>query len=72
MNWKRWLESTGGWQSWLALFLIWLVIPGGTIIVIIWLVAQEVRLDKELTDYYHTSFGEFMERKRKENNVCAR
>lgn len=65
MNWKRWLESTGGWKSWLVLFLIWLIIPGGTIIVIIWLLVQEVRLDKELSAYYDTSFGEFMERKHK-------
>ena len=69
MNWKRSLESTGGWQSWLALFLIWLIVPGGTIIVIIWLLVQEVRIDKELTDYYHASFGAFMERQRKEEQA---
>lgn len=69
MNMKRWMELTGGWQSWLLLFLIWLIIPGGTIIVIIWLSVQEVRIDKELTDYYHISFGEFMERKRKDKEA---
>lgn len=56
MSWKRWLKSTGGWQSRLLLFLVWLIIPGGTIIVTTWLLAQEVRADKELTDDHHTSF----------------
>jgi hypothetical protein len=72
MSWKQGLESTGGWKSWLLLFLIWLIIPGGTIIAIIWLLVQEVRIDKELSDYYHTSFGEFIERKRKEKEAKDR
>ncbi len=53
------------WYRWLYLFALWFLIPGGTLIVLAWLLAQEIQLDKDLTAYYHASFGEFMERKRK-------
>lgn len=48
------------WRRCLWLFAIWLLIPGGTLIVLAWLLVQEVRVDKELSAYYHASFGEFM------------
>ena len=43
--------------------------PGGTLIVLAWLLAQEIQLDKDLSAYYHASFGEFMERKRKQEEA---
>jgi hypothetical protein len=54
------------WQRWLYLFAIWLLVPGGTLIVLAWLLVQEVRLDKELSAYYDASFDEFMAHKQKE------
>jgi hypothetical protein len=63
------------WWRWLYLLAIWFLVPGGTLIVIAWLLVQEVCLDKELSAYYDDSFGEFMERKRKqkeaENDIHA-
>jgi hypothetical protein len=57
------------WWRWLYLLAIWLLVPGGTLIVLAWLLVQEVRLDKELSAYYDDSFGEFMERKRKQKEA---
>ncbi len=57
------------WYRWLYLFALWFLIPGGTLIVLAWLLAQEIQLDKDLTAYYHASFGEFMERKRKQEEA---
>jgi hypothetical protein len=57
------------WWRWLFLFAIWLLVPGGTLILLAWLFVQEVRLDEELSEYYDDSFGEFMERKRKEEEA---
>ena len=57
------------WWRWLYLFALWFLIPGGTLIVLAWLLAQEIQLDKDLSAYYHTSFGEFMERKRKQEEA---
>ena len=57
------------WWRWLYLFAIWFLIPGGTLIVLAWLLAQEIQLDKDLSAYYHASFGEFMERKRKQEEA---
>ena len=54
------------WRRWLCLLVLWFLIPGGTVIVLVWLLAQEIQLDKDLSAYYHASFGEFMERKRKQ------
>ena len=54
------------WWRWLWLFAIWLIVPGGSLIVLAWLFMQEVHLEKELSAYYDASFGEFLERKRKE------
>ena len=54
------------WWRWLYLFAIWLLVPGGTLIVLAWLLVQEVRLDEELSAYYDASFGEFMAHKQKE------
>jgi hypothetical protein len=34
-----------------------------------WLLAQEIQLDKDLPAYYHASFGEFMERERKQEEA---
>jgi len=57
------------WYRWLYLFALWFLIPGGTLIVLAWLLAQEIQLDKDLSAYYHASFGEFMERKRKQEEA---
>jgi len=57
------------WWRWLYLFAIWFLVPGGTLILLAWLLVQEVRLDKELSAYYDDSFGEFMERKRKQKEA---
>jgi hypothetical protein len=57
------------WWRWLYLFVLWFLIPGGTLIVLAWLLAQEIQLDKDLSAYYHASFGEFMERKRKQEEA---
>jgi hypothetical protein len=57
------------WWRWLYPFAIWLLIPGGTLIVLVWLLVQEVRLDKELSAYYDDSFGEFMKRKQKQKEA---
>ena len=57
------------WWRWLYLLAIWLLVPGGTLIVLAWLLVQEVRLDKELSAYYNDSFAEFMERKRKQKEA---
>ena len=57
------------WWRWLYLFAIWLLTPGGTLIVLAWLLVQEAHLDKDLSAYYHASFGEFMERKRKQEEA---
>ena len=57
------------WWRWLYLFAIWLFIPGGTLIALAWLLMQEIQLDKDLSAYYHASFGEFMERKRKQEEA---
>jgi len=57
------------WWRWLYLLAIWLLVPGGTLIVLAWLLVQEVHLDKELSAYYDDSFGEFMERKRKQEEA---
>ncbi len=63
--------STKGfeWRQYLWLFAIWFLIPGGTLIVLAWLLVQEVRVDKELSAYYHANFGEFMERKRRQKEA---
>ena len=58
-----------GWRRWLYLFAVWLFIPGGTVIVLAWLLMQEVHLDKELSAYYDASFGEFMERRRQQKEA---
>ena len=65
------LKDTKGleWWRWLCLLAIWLLVPGGTLIVLAWLLVQEVRLDKELSAYYDDSFGEFMKRKRKQEEA---
>ena len=57
------------WWRWLCLLAIWLLVPGGTLILLAWLFVQEVRLDKELSAYYDDSFGEFMERRRKQKEA---
>ena len=57
------------WWRWLYLFVLWFLIPGGTLIVLAWLLAQEIQLDKDLSAYYHASFGEFMERKLKQEEA---
>ena len=54
------------WWRWLWLFAIWLIVPGGTLIVLAWLFIQEIHLDHELSAYYDASFGEFMKQKQKE------
>ena len=69
MNWKRWLALTGGLKSWPLLFLIWLIVPGGTIAVIAWLLVKEVHIDKKLANYCDTRFGEFIEPKRTERRA---
>ena len=58
-----------GWWRWACLFAIWLLVPGGTLIVLAWLFVQALRLDKELSAYYDDSFGEFMERRRKQKEA---
>jgi hypothetical protein len=65
------LKDTKGleWRRWLCLLAIWLLVPGGTLIVLAWLLVQEIHLDKELSAYYDDSFGEFMERKRKQKEA---
>jgi hypothetical protein len=64
-------SNTTGWQwrQCLWLLAIWFLIPGGTLIVIAWLLLQEVHVDKELSAYYDASFGEFMARKRKQKEA---
>jgi hypothetical protein len=57
------------WWRWLYLFVLWFLIPGGTLIVLAWLLMQEIHLDKDLSAHYHASFGEFMERKRKQEEA---
>ena len=57
------------WWRWLYLFVLWILVPGGTLIVLTWLLAQGIHLDNELSAYYHASFGEFMERKRKQEGA---
>jgi hypothetical protein len=57
------------WWRWLYLFVLWFLIPGGTLIVLAWLLMQKIQLDKDLSAYYHASFGEFMERKRKQEEA---
>ena len=57
------------WWRWLYLFVLWFLIPGGTLIVLAWLLAQEIQIDKDLSAYYHASFGELMERKRKQEEA---
>jgi hypothetical protein len=57
------------WRHCLWLFAIWFLIPGGTLVVIAWLLLQEVHVDKELSAYYDASFGAFMERKRKQKEA---
>ena len=65
------LKDKKGFECWRWLYLIAILIlvPGGTLIVLAWLLVQEVRLDKELSAYYDDSFGEFMERKRKQEEA---
>jgi hypothetical protein len=58
-----------GWRRWLYLFAIWLFIPGGTVIVLAWLLVQEAHVDKELSAYYGASFGEFVERRRQQKEA---
>jgi hypothetical protein len=66
----KWMNMKGlEWWRWLYLFAVWLLIPGGTLIVLAWLLVQEAHLDKDLSAYYHASFGEFMERKRKQEEA---
>jgi hypothetical protein len=57
------------WWRWVYLFVLWFLIPGGTLIVLAWLLMQEIQLDKDLSAYYHDSFGEFMERQRKQEEA---
>lgn len=65
------LKDTKGleWWRWMYLFAIWFLVPGGTLIVLAWLFVQEVHLDDELSAYYDASFGEFKERRRKQEEA---
>ena len=57
------------WWRWLWLFVIWLIVPGGTLIVLAWLFVQEIHLDHELSAYYDASFGEFKECRQKQKEA---
>ena len=65
------LKDTKGLEWWrlLELLAIWLLIPGGILIVLAWLFVQGIRLEDELSAYYDASFGEFMERRRKQKEA---
>jgi hypothetical protein len=66
----KWMNTKGlEWWRWVYLFAIWFLVPGGTLIVLAWLIVQEIHLDKDLSAYYDASYGEFMERERKQKEA---
>jgi len=56
------------WKTWLVIFLLLFIMPGGVFILVAWLLCEEVKLDKDLTAYYHDSFAEFMRKNREKED----